>query len=373
MRYGITPSNCPGANCLVVASDTDVWVYGLGLWEAGWLRNKLVIVQRGTTGEYVNINLGARLIKDFPSLKNVPYPISTMVALYVLTGCDYVSAFFKHTKQEFISCFFSNVHYILNNNSLLTFVQDGNGHQVFEGIVMETWLNLVTSVYLSKHSTICSGQTLERFRDSFKTPPLSDECQRLLGWVGLGDRDCLTTDADWCDFVRAISFHKETAKKDFEAHIMPSLPALDKHRRRAEYVLHMVYSSPFSVCTQLPCFQSYGWTVDSEDRVLVDWDDEQTVSYLTGTDKGCSCKKSKCTSTCKCKNSKKPCTIRCACKDSCINPYNGRTTSNIHPTPSQNQPERNSDEQSESACSDLEELLVEGEVEYNSDEYDMEL
>ena len=187
---------------------------------------------------------------------------------------------------------------------------------------MEPWLNLVTSVYLNKHSSIYSGQTLERFRDSFRTPPLSDECERLLGWVGLGDKDSLKTLPDWCHFVRATSFHKETAKKDFEANIMPSLAALDRHRRRAEYVLHMVYSSPFSVCTQLPCFQSYGWTINSEGTVLVDWDDEQTVSYLTGTDKGCSCKKSKCTSTCKCKNSKKPCTIQCACKDSCMNPFN---------------------------------------------------
>lgn len=292
--------HCQGRNCLVVASDTDVWVYGLGLWEAGWLRNKQVVVQRGIIGEYVNINLGARLIEDYSPLQRVPYPISTMVALYVLTGCDY-----KHTKQEFISCFFSNLHYVLQNNSLLTFVEDGSGHKVFEGIVMEPWINLVTCVYLNKHSTIYSGQTLERFRDSFRTPPLSDECERLLGWVGLGDKDSLKTLADWCHFVRATSFHKETAKKDFQAHIMLSLAALDKCRRRAEYVLYMVYSSPFSVCTQVPSFQSYGWTVNGEGTVLVDWDDEQTISYLTGSDKGCSCKRNKCTSTCKCKTSKK--------------------------------------------------------------------
>ena len=47
--------HCNGRDCLVVASDTDVWVYGLGLWEAGWIKNKQVFVQRGTTGEYVNI------------------------------------------------------------------------------------------------------------------------------------------------------------------------------------------------------------------------------------------------------------------------------------------------------------------------------
>ena len=53
--------------------------------------------------------------------------------------------------------------------------------------------------------------------ETLRTPPLSDECERLLGWVGLGDKDSLKSQADWCHFVRAISFHKETAKKDFEA------------------------------------------------------------------------------------------------------------------------------------------------------------
>ena len=95
--------HCHSRDCLVVASDTDVWVYGLGLWEAGWIKNKQVFVQRGTIGEY---NLGARLIRDFSPVSNIPHPVSTVVAMYVLTGCDYVSSFFRHTKQNFLECFF---------------------------------------------------------------------------------------------------------------------------------------------------------------------------------------------------------------------------------------------------------------------------
>ena len=73
--------------------------------------------------------------------------------------------------------------------------------------------------------------------------------QRLLGQVGMGDKDCLVINDEWCQFVRAVLFHKETAKNDFEAHIMPSLAALYMHRRRAEYVLHIAFTAPFSVCT----------------------------------------------------------------------------------------------------------------------------
>lgn len=105
-------------------------------------------------GEYVNINLGARLIQDFSPLSTVPYSVSTVVAMYVLTGCDYVSSFFRHTKQNFFECFLSNIKYILNNNSLVSFVED-DGHKVFESIVMEPWLNLVCSVYLNKQCPIC--------------------------------------------------------------------------------------------------------------------------------------------------------------------------------------------------------------------------
>ena len=73
---------------------------------------------------------------------------------------------------------------------------------------------------------------------------------------------------------------------------MPSMAALDKHKQRAEYVLHMAYSVPFITCSQLLCFQAYGWVVDKDGSIIgVDWDDDQTVSFLTGNDKGCMCKK----------------------------------------------------------------------------------
>ena len=102
------------------------------------------------------------------------FPISTMVALYVLTGCDYVSSFFKHTKKHFIECLFSNKQYILKNNSIISLIEDGNGHKLFDGVLEEPWLNLACSVYLTKHNSIFDGQTLQRFRDTFSNPPLSE-------------------------------------------------------------------------------------------------------------------------------------------------------------------------------------------------------
>ena len=190
----------------------------------------------------------------------------------------------------------SNIKYILNNNSLVLFVEDGSGHKVFESIVMEPWLNLVCSVYLNKHNTLYAGLTLEQFRDSFMSPPLDDKCTRLLGWVGLGDKKCLSNIGDWCHFVRAVSFHKETAKKDYEANIMPSMAALERHKRRAEYVLHMAYHHHLVLVLNCLVFKhTAGLLTKMAIHVGVDWDDDQIVSFLTGNDKGCSCKKNKCT------------------------------------------------------------------------------
>ena len=93
--------HCQGNDVLIVSGDTDVWVYGLALWEAGWLCNRTIVVQRGLSGEYINIGLGARYIKDCAQLQHVTNPIATIVGLYTITGCDYVSSFFKQTKEKF--------------------------------------------------------------------------------------------------------------------------------------------------------------------------------------------------------------------------------------------------------------------------------
>ncbi len=84
----------PFNHIVIVSSDTDTWVYGLGLAEVGWLRGKHVYVKRGNVDSYVDINLCTQLIAAHPSFRNINYPVSSLVALYVLTGSDYVSHFY---------------------------------------------------------------------------------------------------------------------------------------------------------------------------------------------------------------------------------------------------------------------------------------
>ena len=73
--------HCQESDVLIVSGDTGIWVYRLALWEAGWLSNKTVIVQKGLSGKYVSISLGAQSIKDCAQLQHVTNPVATIIGL----------------------------------------------------------------------------------------------------------------------------------------------------------------------------------------------------------------------------------------------------------------------------------------------------
>ena len=86
--------HCQGNDVLIVSSDTDVWVYGLALWEAGWPHNKNIFVQRGLS---ISINLGARCIKGYAQLQHVTNPIAAVVGLL----CDnWLRLFFSNQQRK---------------------------------------------------------------------------------------------------------------------------------------------------------------------------------------------------------------------------------------------------------------------------------
>ena len=62
-------SYTPASSVLVVSCDTDTWVYGLGIYEVGYLGEKTVCVQRGNTGEFVDISAGVDIISQHPKLR----------------------------------------------------------------------------------------------------------------------------------------------------------------------------------------------------------------------------------------------------------------------------------------------------------------
>ena len=89
---------------IIVSSDTDVWVYGLLIVEFDHhLQSKEIHVEclNSTPKTHVNVTRLYKCITVHQQLGKLSYPCASLVALYVATGSDYWSFFYRMTKQNF--------------------------------------------------------------------------------------------------------------------------------------------------------------------------------------------------------------------------------------------------------------------------------
>ena len=63
--------------------------------------DKNLHVERSIGSEYVNLNAISEAVMNHPKLKTIQFPL-TLSTIYMLTGGDYISSFFKTSKQTFI-------------------------------------------------------------------------------------------------------------------------------------------------------------------------------------------------------------------------------------------------------------------------------
>ena len=54
-----------------------------------YIGEKTVYVQRGNTGEFVDISGGVDIISQHLKLRNIPNPVSSLVGLYIISGCEF--------------------------------------------------------------------------------------------------------------------------------------------------------------------------------------------------------------------------------------------------------------------------------------------
>ena len=114
--YGTTA--CPHfLPTVILGSDTDmgIWDGFYGLWVVG---NKIVYVERVVGSEYVSLNAIFEAVMNHPKLKVIPFPLLTLPTVYMLTGGDYISSFFKTSKQTFIKVFIENMGHICDGEAL---------------------------------------------------------------------------------------------------------------------------------------------------------------------------------------------------------------------------------------------------------------
>ena len=85
----------PFSAVIVFAHDTDIWMGGLALDEPGYFSDKLVYVELRPNSEFVTISGISSVMKSHPNLQNLSHPVACLLAVYTLSGTDYVSSFLE--------------------------------------------------------------------------------------------------------------------------------------------------------------------------------------------------------------------------------------------------------------------------------------
>lgn len=256
----------PSNNIIIVSSDTDTWVYGLGICETREFGDKQVYVQRGNNESFININEATALIISHPVLSTISYPALSLVALYVLTGCDYVSSFYRCTKTNFLETLINNIAFVCPDGHFLR-MEMGE----FQHIKEHAWIRLVTAVYFFKHKSFFRSKTISHVYSLICDHPDSEEAQRMLSAINFSTT-LHTSLFKWHEFIRKVGYHTPRVTKLHEFKLIPSLRALFLHCMRANYIIKLSLSVPLFRSPFLPCFEQFGWNT-TDGQVCITWND----------------------------------------------------------------------------------------------------
>ena len=216
-------------NIIIIGSDTDIWVYGLAFLECGWINNKVVYVEKSIGSEYAHINAFSEAITSHFKLNSMLHPLLTLVAIYILTGSDYISTFFRTSKQTFVKAFVNNICHICPDNAFVEVESCSVSGYHFKKINLEAWNRLVCCVYLLKHETLYNSEQISSLYFQLTNTPLHEDKQQLLKWLAYKNICPFTSLVQWHDFTRRVCFYHSLGSKDHECLLIPSLGALKYH------------------------------------------------------------------------------------------------------------------------------------------------
>ncbi len=325
---------------LIIANDTDIWMYSLALMELGKFKlpsglDKLVAVELSLDREYVFINEG---VKRVTGVVNLQQPIScvSFLAIYLLSGSDYVSSFYGISYHRFISSFVDYSRFISTQNDPLISISDS-------GIVRVSttaYTRLICSVYLDKYPRLYKHiqPNVSSLLNSFKISGsnMNQDMISLLEWLGYDKKSAtlsMTSETDWLELVRRVCYFSNHGSRNLYKLIPPSDSALNLHRQRGEFILTLAIQSTLDFSDFHNRCLDYGWIKNNTD-IDIKWDDNIDQKRKSLTKKRplpiskCSCKAKEnkcglenrgCLNCCK---SCKPCSQYCICKGNCKNPHN---------------------------------------------------
>ena len=282
---------------LVMSPDTDVYLIGLPLFCASE-RDIIVQVSPIASSQLKLLHLKALVhaLQNDPDLAHIDQKILPKVfqALYVVTGCDYISFFSQVGKASFMRYFYQYASFISSAREYPgtladTCLSDGMYQQGYLA-----FLRLIGTVYFKKH---CTGFDTQSPISHFQTFKDKGPDQHL----------------SWLDNIRQNMWFRVK----FENEMVPSNEALLLHWKRACWVIDM-WSQADQNTMKLQPITNYGWTVN-ENMLSVSWDSEsnmkavrERVSVLF---KGCKCATGCKTKRCGCRKGGNTCSVGCDCKN----------------------------------------------------------
>ena len=291
------------SNILIYSIDRDIGMIGLPLD----LANKSVIIQfdaKHGQEKFLNLNnlqSACEKDSDLSQLHGKGIDIKKCIqALYICSGCDFVSFFAHLGKHIFFKTFFHYAPFITGCSS-----PDAPGTLCQTRLSVDgefgllSFYRLILCVYFNANRACLHDFTSPN--DLFN----SVTCGTILD-----------------HHIKALDIVRKASWKGvYEDGLLPSSSALKLHWQRSCWV-QTVWSQVRKPIFNYPDIGAHGFSVSRNDEEIIvscQWDTEENMTkiksnvlYLT---RGCACAKSKClTRLCKCKKENRICGPGCRCK-----------------------------------------------------------
>ena len=331
---------------LVHATDTDIYLYGVALMDLHFFHpDKQIAVETQFNNCFVSINGLNSLIKSEPSLHKLSnWPSVAILAIYLLSGSDYVSGFYGLTANSILSSAMQHTAIILFDGKPFVGIEQSNGLCDFEGLSVEGFTRLFTCAYLEKNVSFYNHlyPTLMQLWDAMKlnntsltNSSMNPSLKALYDMVDIDHKshnDACTL-AKWTDFTRRVCYFNHKGNATLFQSILPTNTALELQIKRGEYILKLLFESApvgnhYSVIAT-------GWIVENH-NIKIKWDEKIKTVSSSVKKKANKCACSKCAvdgpGCLRCAKACLPCNKSCKCKGQCLNPHNnGGTCSKCQP------------------------------------------
>ena len=331
-------SKSPCSNIFIVASDTDIIMYGLAALESQSIQRKSLIIEKEFNEDYIWLNKGLDNFQCYEAVQNssVREHIGhAVLALYLLAGSDYLSNFFGITCEKMIMTFFKYVDFVSQEDDPFIVFKD----ELFENINHTAFLRLLCCIYLDKYNRLTShiaSSPVELFNIFRRASSnMNMELKTLLEWLSYDTMELksqnikITNIEEMASFTRRVCFFMNQGSKNLYNMMLPSENSVKLHCLRGTYVMKIALDKDACSTVHLN-YETYGW-LKLGDSIHIIWDEkfEEEEKKLNKKRQlpisKCSCKTGCNVNGPGCKNcckACKPCSSKCGCKAQCNNPHN---------------------------------------------------